>query len=99
MSLHIQSPETEAELQRQRRIATTMSMMIALLSITLLGIILAFIILPSLSQDSSALITYRADMPEEEQVDQKRMDPQVKRKPSAPTVSYTHLTLPTIYSV
>ncbi len=36
MSLHIQSPETEAELQRQRRIATTMSMMIALLSITCL---------------------------------------------------------------
>lgn len=84
MSLHIQSPETEAELQRQRRIATTMSMVIALLSITLAGIILAFIILPNLSQKSSALVTYQTAMPEEEQVDQKRMDPQVKRKPSAP---------------
>ena len=85
MSLHIQSPETEAELKRQQRIATTMSMVIALLSITLAGVILAFIILPSLSQKSSTLVAYQTSMPEEEKVDQKRMDPQVKRKPSAPS--------------
>ena len=85
MSRHIQSPVTEAELRRQRRIATTMSMIIAVLSVTLIGVILAFIILPSLSQKSTALVTYQAAMPEDVRVDQKRMDTQVQRKPSAPS--------------
>ena len=63
VSQHIQSPETEAELRRQRRMATTMSMVIAVLSVTLIGLILAFIILPSLSQKSATLVTYQAAMP------------------------------------
>ena len=85
MSLHIQSPETEAELRRQRRMATTMSMVIAVLSVALIGLILAFIILPSLSQKSATLVTYQAAMPEDVRLDQKRMDTQVQRKPSAPS--------------
>ncbi|MCH2064895.1 MAG: hypothetical protein MK194_14370, partial [Roseibacillus sp.] len=85
MSRHIQSPETEAELRRQRRIATTMSMIIAVLSVALIGVILAFIILPSLSQKSPTLVTYQAAMPEDVRIDQKRMDTQVQRKPSAPS--------------
>ena len=60
MSQHIQFPETEAEFQRQRRIATTMSLLIAVLSIALAGIILAFIILPSISLRNSPLVTYQA---------------------------------------
>ena len=85
VSQHIQSPETEAELRRQRRMATTMSMVIAVLSVTLIGLILAFIILPSLSQKSATLVTYQAAMPADVRLDQKRMDTQVQRKPSAPS--------------
>ena len=85
MSQHIKSPETEAELRRQRRIATTMSMVIALLSVSLIGVILAFIILPSLSQKSPTLVTYQSAKPEDVRYDQKRMDTQVQRKPSAPS--------------
>lgn len=85
MSQHIQFPETEAEFQRQRRIATTMSLLIAVLSIALAGIILAFIILPSISLRNSPLVTYQAPLPEDVRVDQKRMDTQVQRNPSAPS--------------
>ena len=62
-----------------------MSMVIAVLSVTLIGLILAFIILPSLSQKSATLVTYQAAMPEDVRLDQKRMDTQVQRKPSAPS--------------
>ena len=62
-----------------------MSMLIAVLSIALAGIILAFIILPSISLKSSPLVTYQAAMPEDVRVDQKRMDTQVQRNPSAPS--------------
>ena len=145
MSLHAQlSPEAEARLQAQKRSSVITSVMIALLIMALVILTLLFILLPNLLIKSPTIVAYQAGAPEEENMDQKEVNPQVQRKPSAPSssmakviasstpsptavpvpeteaepnldfgsgddfgqgwgnggaVSYTHLTLPTIYSV
>ncbi|MCS5539179.1 MAG: hypothetical protein NZ804_04230, partial [Roseibacillus sp.] len=62
-------------------------MVIALLVMALVILVLLFILLPSLLMKSPTIVTYQAGAPEEDTMDQKEVNPQVQRKPSAPSSS------------
>ena len=88
MSLHAQlSPEAEERLRAQRRNSTISSIFISLLAIVLIGLILAFILLPSLFFESPTIVTYNAGAPDQEDLQKKEINNQVQRKPSAPSSS------------
>ena len=88
MSLHAQlSPEAEARLDAQRRNSVITSVVIALLVMALVILILLFILLPSLMVKSPTIVTYQAGAPNEDTMEQKEVNPQIQRKPSAPSSS------------
>ena len=88
MSLHAQlSPEAEARLQAQKRNSVITSGVIALLVMALVILILLFILLPNLLIKSPTIVTYQAGAPEEDTMEQKEVNPQIQRKPSAPSSS------------
>ena len=88
MSLHAKlSPEAEARLEAQKRNSVITSVVISLLSMLLVILILVFILLPSLAIKSPTIVTYQAGGPEEDTMDQKEINPQIQRKPSAPSSS------------
>jgi hypothetical protein len=88
MSLHAQlSPEALARLEAQRRNSTISSLVIAFLSLTLLGLILGFILLPSLFKETPTIVTYAASLTQETDLDQKKVNNSPDRRPSAPSSS------------
>jgi hypothetical protein len=88
MSLHAQlSPEAEARLEAQKRNSVITSVVISLLTIALVILVLLFILLPSLAIKSPTIVTYQAGGPDEDTLDQKEINPQIQRKPSAPSSS------------
>lgn len=88
MSLHAQlSPEAEARLEAQRRNSVISSVVISLLALALVVLILLFILLPNLIFKSPPLVTYQAGAPDEDVMEQKQVNPQIQRKPSAPSSS------------
>ena len=88
MSLHAQlSPEAEARLEAQRRSSVITSIMIALLVISLVVLVLLFILMPNLMIKSPTIVAYQAGAPQEDTMDQKELNPQIQRKPSAPSSS------------
>ena len=88
MSLHAQlSPEAQAALQAQKRNSTISSVAIAVLSLVLTGLILAYIILPSLLKDTPQIVTYQASISEENELNEKKVNTNVNRTPSAPSSS------------
>ena len=88
MSLHAQlSPDAAERLRAQRRNSTISSIFISFLVIVLIGLGLAFIFLPSLFLESPTIVTYNAGAPDEDKLDQKEVNNQIQRKPSAPSSS------------
>ncbi len=88
MSLHAQlTPEAEARLEAQKKNSVITSIVIALLAITLVILILLFILLPALNLKSPTIVTYNSGLPDEDTLDQKEINPQIQRKPSAPSSS------------
>ncbi len=88
MSLHADlSPEALARLQAQRRNSTISSVIIALLMIVLIALIFAFILLPAFVQEAPTIVTYQGTAVDEQQVEQKKLNNALERKPSAPASS------------
>ena len=88
MSLHAQlSPEAQARLAAQRRTSTITSLIIALLLMVLIGVILLIIALASNSKDIPTIISYTGNAEAEEKIQQKKVQTQIERKPSAPSSS------------
>ncbi|MCX6877866.1 MAG: hypothetical protein NTW21_29245 [Verrucomicrobia bacterium] len=88
MSLHAQlSQEALARLHAQRRISTVSSLVIALLSITLLGMVLGFILIPALFKDSPTIVTYAAGVTGEPDLNEKKINTSADRRPSSPSSS------------
>ena len=88
MSLHAQlSPEAEEQLRAQKRNSTISSVFISFLIIILLALVLAFIFLPSLFVESPTIVTYNSGAPDEEELEKKEINNQIKRQPSAPSSS------------
>ena len=88
MSIHAHlSEEAEAKLHAQRRNSTISSIFISFLVIALIGLMLAFIFLPSLFLESPTIVTYNAGSQEDDELQEKQINTQIQRKPSAPSSS------------
>jgi hypothetical protein len=88
MSLHAQlTPEAEERLRAQKRNSTISSVLISILLLVLLGLVLAFILLPSLFVKPPVIVTYNAGLPDEEELEKKQINNQIKRQTSAPSSS------------
>jgi len=88
MSLHAQlSPEAQARLAAQKRTSTITSLIIALLLMVLVGVILMIIAMASNSKAIPQIISYTGTPEAEENLQQKKVQTQIERKPSAPSAS------------
>ncbi|MDP3851397.1 MAG: prenyltransferase/squalene oxidase repeat-containing protein [Luteolibacter sp.] len=88
MSLHAElSSEALERLHAQRRNSTISSIVIALLTMVLVALILGIFLLPSLVQETPTIVTYEANLNEEADLEQKKVQTNVTRKPSSPTES------------
>ena len=85
MSIHAKiSPEAQARLDANKRHTTISSIVIALLSILLLGILMALLVIAPIFEETPVIVTYAANTPAEEVVATKKMSTNIKQKPSAP---------------
>jgi hypothetical protein len=88
MSLHAQlSPEAQARLQAQRRNSTISSIVISFLVIVLIGLVLALILLPPWLKETPVIVSYQGTTVTDENLEVKKMNNSVERKPSAPSSS------------
>ena len=88
MSLHAQlSPEAQARLDAMKRNSTISSIIIAFLSIVLIGLLLAFIFIKPFLKETPVLVSYSATVPAEEVLETKKVSTSSKQKPSAPSSS------------
>ena len=81
------SPEAKDALRRQRRSASLSSILIAILTVVLIGLCLALIFLPGYYFETETIVTYNAGLAEEESLKKKQMTRQMTRQPSAPSSS------------
>jgi hypothetical protein len=85
MSLHVPlSPEARHQLRAQRRSSTIAAVVISLLSIALVAVVLALVLLPSLTRVTPVIVSYQAPATMEDSVESKKMSP-LRSKPSAPS--------------
>ena len=88
MSLHADlSPEAIARLAAQKRKSTISSIVIALLVVVLIGLLLGFILLPALEKENPVIVTYESNYRPEDELQEKKVQTTVQRKPSAPSAS------------
>ena len=88
MSLHAQlSPEAQARLDAMKRNSTISSIVIAILSIVLIGLLLAFLFTSPMFRETPVIVTYTAATQPEEVQEIKKMSTSTKQKPSAPSSS------------
>ena len=88
MSLHAQlSPEAAARLRAQQRTSTITSIIISILSVVLIGILLLWILLPTVETFTPEIVSYQAGADEEKKVTKREMTRAVERKPAAPSSS------------
>jgi hypothetical protein len=88
MSLHAPlSPEAQARLDAMKRNSTISSIVIAILSIVLIGLLMAFLFISPLFRETEVIVTYHAPTQQEELREVKKMSTSTKQKPSAPSSS------------
>jgi hypothetical protein len=86
MSLHAKpSPEAQARLDAMKRNATISSIVIAFLTILLIGLLLAFFFITPMFKDVPVLVSYQAPVQQEEVQEIKKMSTSARQKPSAPS--------------
>ena len=88
MSLHAQlSPEAEARFEAQKRNSMITSVIIALLAVSLVILILLYILLPAFNVSSPPIVTYSAGSEDDDNLETRKVNDQIKRQPSAPSSS------------
>lgn len=99
MSLHARSsPQAEATLESQRRTSVVTSMIIAVLVVVLVLLVLFFVLLPSLQTRSPLIVAYSVGGEDEEVIEQKRVNLEVKQTPAAPSASVAKVIASTVPS-
>lgn len=90
MSIHAQLSEEALErLNAQRRTSTISSIAIAVLALALIALLLGIFLLPNVDKTVPVIVTYQASLNEDTELDQRRVNTQIQRKPSAPSSSLT----------
>lgn len=88
MSLHAQlSPEAQARLQAQQRNSTITSIIISILTVLLIGILLLWILLPTVENFTPEIVSYQAGVDEDQKITKREMTRAVERKPNAPSTN------------
>lgn len=88
MSLHAElSPEALQRLHAQRRNSTISSIVIAVLAVVLIALILGIFLLPAIVKETPTIVTYEANLNEETNQEQKKVQTNVTRKPTPPTTN------------
>ena len=88
MSIHAQlSEEAQARLDAQKRTSTISSIVISVLVIVMIFLVLGIFLLPNIVKENPTIVTYSASLTDETEVNQKKINNQIQRKPSAPTNS------------
>ena len=88
MSIHAQlSEEAKARLDAQKRSSTISSIVISVLVIVMIFLVLGIFLLPNIAKENPTIVTYSASLNDEPEVNQKKINNKVKRKPSAPSNS------------
>ncbi len=88
MSIHAQlSEEAQAKLNAQKRNSTISSIVISVLAVVMIFLVLGIFLLPTITKETSTIVTYSASLSEETEVTQKKVTNTIQRKPSAPTNS------------
>ena len=88
MSLHAQlSPEAQARLAAQKRTSTITSLIIAILLMVLFAVILTIIAMASSAKTIPQIISYTGAAESEDDLQQKKVQTQIERKPSAPSAT------------
>jgi hypothetical protein len=88
MSLHAElSPEALERLHAQRRNSTISSVVIAILTVVLIGLILGVFLLPAIIQETPTIVTYESNLNEDAELEQKKVTTSMDRKPSSPSTS------------
>lgn len=88
MSIHVQlSTEAQARLNAQKRTSTISSIVISILVIVMIFLVLGIFLLPKILKENPTIVTYSASLAEEPDLNVKKIQTQVKRKPSASTNS------------
>ena len=88
MSLHANlSPEALQRIQAQKRNSTISSVVIALLAVVLIALILGVFLLPNLVKETPTIVTYESNLNEETEVQEKKVQTSMDRKPSSPSSS------------
>jgi hypothetical protein len=86
MSLHAElSPEALARLHAQKRNSTISSIIISCLVIALMLLLFAIFALPQISKDVPTIVTYSASLNDDDQIQQKKVNNTLQRKPSSPS--------------
>ncbi len=88
MSLHAElSPEALQRLHAQRRNSTISSVVIAFLAVVLVALVLGFFLLPQLVVETPTIVTYESNLSEDTELEQKKVQTSMDRKPSSPSSS------------
>lgn len=88
MSLHAKPTDDAIQrLHAQRRNSTISSFVIALLVITLIGLVLGFFLLPNLAKEDGVIVTYTSSVDPNPDPDVKKVPTNLSRKPSAPSMA------------
>jgi hypothetical protein len=86
MSLHAQlTPEAAERLRAQKRNSTLASLLISILTVVLVGLILALLALKAINIEQPDIVTYKASSNNDESLEIKEINPTIQRKPSAPS--------------
>lgn len=88
MSLHVQTtPEVQAALAAQKRNSTISSLIIAVLTMFLIGLLMFIIALSVEVKSTPEIISYAAGVEDSEVIEKQETSTQVERKPSAPAAA------------
>ena len=87
MSIHANTPETEAVIQRQRRLSFITSSIISVLTVVLLMLVFSFFLLVPMVQEPPVIVAYESGTTEDFQPDRPKTLPTTERKPAAPSAA------------
>ena len=88
MSLHAElTPEARERLHAQQRNSTISSVLIAMLMVVLIALILGVFLLPNLVRETPTIVTYESSLDEDTNLEEKKVQTSMDRKPSSPSSS------------
>ena len=88
MSIHVDlSPEAQKKLHDQRRNSTISSVAISVLAIAVIGLLLGIFLLPEMVKEVPTIVTYEANLEDENRPEETKVQTNVTRKPTSPTTT------------